>query len=59
MDGDQVNEKDISDEIKTLTQLIEEAGDEPPVKHKINWLCGECMNSYSSRSYALKHHRCK
>jgi len=57
MDGDK--EKVISDEMKILTQLIEEAGDEPPVKHKINWLCGKCMNSYSNRSYALKHHRCK
>ena len=57
MDGDK--EKVISDEMKILTQLIEEAGDEPPVKHKINWLCGKGMNSYSNRSYALKHHRCK
>ena len=57
MDGDK--EKVISDEMKTLTQLIDEAGDEPPVKHKINWLCGKCMNSYKSRNYALKHHRCK
>ena len=49
MNGDK--EKVISDEMKTLTQLIDEAGDEPPVKHKINWLCGKCMNSYSSQSY--------
>ena len=39
MDGDEVNEKVISNEMKRLTQLIEEAGDEPPVKHKINLLC--------------------
>ena len=55
MDG--VKEKE--EKMKTLTKLIEEAGDEPPVKHKINWLCGKCMNSYSSRNYALKHHKCK
>ena len=47
------------DKMKRLNQMIEEAGDEPPPTFKIKWLCGECMNSYSSRSYALKHHRCK
>ena len=45
MDGNK--EKIVSDKMKILTQLIEEAGDEPPVKHEINWLCGKWMNKYS------------
>ena len=45
---------------KSLQDLIEEAGDpSPSVKQKPNWLCGKCMNSYSSRHYLLKNHRCK
>ena len=44
--------------MKTLTKLIEEAGYEP-TDFRPNWLCGKCMNSYKSRSYALKHHKCK
>ena len=54
MDGD----KEKEEKMKTLTQLIEEAGDEP-TDFRPNWLCGKCMNSYKSRNYALKYHKCK
>ena len=52
MDGDK------KEKMKTLTKLIEEAEDEP-TDFRPNWLCGKCMNSYKSRSYALKYHKCK
>ena len=52
MDGDK------KEKMKTLTKLIEEAGDEP-TDFRPNWLCGKCMNSYKSRNYALKYHKCK
>ena len=42
MDGDQTSEKVISNKMKELSDFIENIDDEPPVKHKINWLCGKC-----------------
>ena len=52
MDGDE------DKKMKNLTQLIEDGGDES-TDFRPNWLCGKCMNSYKSRSYALKYHKCK
>ena len=48
---------DISDGIKSLMEFIDEDAN-PPVQQKPYWLCGKCMNSYSSRHYLLKKHRC-
>ena len=48
---------DISDGIKSLMEFIDEDAN-PPVKQKPYWLYGKCMNSYSSRYYVLKKHRC-
>ena len=56
MDGDK--EKVISDEMKRLMEIIEK-DEHPPTDFRPNWLCGKCMNSYKSRNYALKYHKCK
>ena len=54
MEGD----KEKEDKMKILMEIIEK-DEHPPTDFRPNWLCGECMNSYKSRNYALKHHRCK
>ena len=56
MDG--LNEKkENSAGIQSLMEFIDEDAN-PPVRQKPYWLCGKCMNSYSSRHYLLKKHRC-
>jgi len=54
MDG--VKEKE--EKRKKLMEIIEK-DEHPPTDFRPNWLCGKCMNSYKSRNYALKHHKCK
>ena len=54
MEGD----KEKEDKMKILMEIIEK-DEHPPTDFRPNWLCGKCMNSYKSRNYALKHHRCK
>ena len=53
MDG--LNEK--KENIQSLMEFIDEDAN-PPVQQKSYWLCMQCMNSYSSRHYLLKKHRC-
>ena len=53
MDGDSAKEE----EKRSLMEFIAE-DTHPPVQQKPYWLCGKCMNSYSSRHYLLKKHRC-
>ena len=56
MDG--LNEKkENSAGIQSLMEFIDEDAN-PPVQQKPYWLCMQCMNSYSSRHYLLKKHRC-
>ena len=56
MDG--LNEKkENSAGIQSLMEFIDEDAN-PPVQQKPYWLCFKCMNSYSSRHYLLKKHRC-
>ena len=59
MDGDKdssvMNEKE--EKKQSLMEFINEDAN-PPVRQKPYWLCGKCMNSYSSRHYLLKKHRC-
>ena len=53
MDGDSAKEE----EKRSLMEFIAEDA-HPPVQQKPYWLCGKCMNSYSSRYYLLKKDRC-
>ena len=55
---DEKKEKIISDKRKKLMEIIEK-DEHAPTDFRPNWLCGKCMNSYKSRSYALKYHKCK
>ena len=55
---DEKKEKIISDKRKKLMEIIEK-DEHAPTDFRPNWLCGKCMNSYKSRNYALKYHKCK
>ena len=56
MDGE-IFDMDKNDGMKSLMEFIDEDAN-PPVQEKSYWFCMKCMNSYSSRNYLLKKHRC-